>query len=235
MTGPEFDPRFERVVRQTRVVRPPRQTLATFGVTTIRYHLVTEPSYEELYAAHGDAEAVVRDGTVTAERPQVVTPNYLMKTEGFGQNAREYLEQVERLYGQGSLGLLYTYKNEPSRMEIVSGGPDEVADRIGRDLDARERPLEAVIRGVDELWDVSLIKFIFELTNDSVGSNLAELRSSGLLEMNDGVPTDARRRIDRMIDEARRGRLDPAEIHRELERWGLFDEYQDRFFQLFRD
>ncbi len=234
MTGPEFDPRFERVVRQTRVVRPPRQTLSTFGVTTIRYHLVTEPSYEELYAAHGDAEAVVRDGTVTAERPQVVTPNYLMKTEGFGQNAREYLDQIERLYGPGSLGLLYTYKNEPSRMEIVSGRPDEVADRIGKDLDAREQPLEAVIRGVDELWDVSLIKFIFELTNKSVGSNLAELRSAGLMETADGIPADARRRIDRMIDEARRGRVDPADIHRELERWGLFEEYQDRFFQLFR-
>ena len=54
------------------------------------------------------------------------------------------------------------------------------------------------------------------------------------MEMNDGVPTDARRRIDRMIDEARRGLIDPANIHRELERWGLFEEYQDRFFQLFK-
>lgn len=234
MMGPEFDPRFERVVRQTRVVRPPRQTLATFGITTIRYHLVTEPSYEDLYSTHDDAEAVVRDGTVTAERPQVVTPDYLMKTEGFGRNAREYLDQIERLHGPGSLGLLYTYKNEPSRTEIVSGRPDEVADRIGRDLDAREQPLEAVIRGVDELWDVSLIKFIFELTNSSVGSNLSDLRSAGLMRMDDGVPADARRRIDRMIDEARRGRVDPADIHRELERWGLFEEYQDRFFQLFR-
>lgn len=232
---PKFDPRFERVVKQTRIVRPPQQTLATFGTTTIRYHLVTEPSYQEIYSNHGEEEAVVRDGTVMAERPQVVTPGYLRKTEGFGQNAREYLDQIEQLFGDSSLGLLYTYKNEPSRTEIVSGKPDDVANRIGRDLDTRKQPLEAVIRGVDELWDVSLIKFIFELTNGSVNANLAELRSSGLMNLQDGVPDDARRRINSMIEKARRGLVEPSAVHKELERWGLFEEYQDRFFQLFRN
>ncbi|WP_238314555.1 hypothetical protein, partial [Methylobacterium crusticola] len=92
------------------------------------------------------------------------------------------LEQLARSQGADSPGLLYSYKNEPGGMDIVSGGVDEVATRIARDLDARESGLEAVIVGVDELWDVSLIKFIYELTNDSARKNVSQMRSAGMME-----------------------------------------------------
>ena len=48
------------------------------------------------------------------------------------------------------------------------------------------------------------------------------------------VPREARQRIESLFDEARRAHVDPSEVHRELLRWDLFDEYQDRFFDLFR-
>ncbi len=234
MSEPVMDPRFEYSVKQTHIVRPPRQNLATFGVTKVHYYVVTEPVYTDLNPAKGHPEAVVRDGIVTAERPRVVTPQYLLNTEGFGTEAREFLTHLQREYGPYSPGLLYGYKNEPEGTEIVSGDADEVANRIAARLDEEEKVLDAVIKGVDELWDVSLMKFIFELTNNSVRSNVADLQSSGLLETKQGIPNDARRRIDWMLDEARKGSVDPSDIHKELERWDLFGEYQDRFFELFK-
>ena len=138
------------------------------------------------------------------------------------------------MHGPDSPGLLYTYKNEPEGMDIVSGRVMDVADRIARDLDERDRGLEAVIVGVDELWDVSLIKFIYELTHESARKNVSQLRSAGMLEMEGGVPNDARRRVERMIEAARQGRLDPSSVMRELKRWDLFEEYEDRFLGLFR-
>ena len=65
-----MDPQFEHAVRRTRVVRPPRQKLATFGVTKVHYYMVTEPVYAELDTAKGRPETVVRDGLVTAEWPK---------------------------------------------------------------------------------------------------------------------------------------------------------------------
>ena len=221
------------VLERTRVVRPPRQSLDTFGVTTVRYHLVTEPAFREVNPAQ-TVETVVRGGVVKAERPQVVTPYYLLKTESFSAGAREFLEHLSQSRGPDSPGLLYSYKNEPGGMDIVSGSVEEVAGRISRDLDARESGLEAVIIGIDELWDVSLIKFIYELTNGSARKNVAQMRSAGMMDMAGGVPTDARRRVERMIEGARQGRIEPAEVLRELKRWDLFDEYQDRFLSLFR-
>ena len=86
-------------------------------------------------------------------------------------------------------------------MDIVSGGVDEVAGQgYARDLDARESGLEAVIIGIDELWDVSLIKFIYELTNDSARKNVAQMRSAGMMDMAErraGRCPPARRADDR--------------------------------------
>jgi len=230
----EREARLDYAIRHTRVVRPPRQALATFGTTIVRYHLVCEPVYAELDVPCKQEETVVRDGTVRAERPQVVTPSYLSRLEGFGENAQRYLEQVVKEHGPHAPGLLYTYKNEFSGTSIVSGAVREVAGNIGSRLDREDRRLEAVIRGVDELWDVSLLKFIFDLTTTSARTNVSELHAKGLLETRGGVPQEARRRIEQMLEDARRGDVDPAAVHRELERWGLFEEYQDRFLRLFR-
>ncbi len=230
----EIDRRFFRALRRTRVVRPPRQALSTFGTTAIHYYLVTAPVYTDVPGLNHQDETVVREGTVHAERPQVVTPYYLMRHEGFGENASRYLEEIMSEYGPDAPGLLYSYRNDPAETSIVSGRPRDVARRISERLEREQRGMEAVIQGVDEMWDVSLMKFIYELTDASVLSNAAELEGRGLLEMEDGVPRDARRGIEALLERARRGSADPSEVHRELERWGLFDEYQDHFLGLFR-
>ena len=230
----EVDHRLAEAIENTLVVRPPKQALATFGTTAIRYYLVTEPAYHGLAQSGTEPEAVVREGLVRAERPHVVTPYYLSRHEGFGEHAQEYLDHLLQEYGPDTPGLLYTYKNEAMETSVVTGTPDEVASRIGSRLDREERNLEAVVRGVDELWDVSLMKFIYNLTSSSVDSNVSELRGRGLLGMEDGVPREARQRIEMLIEQAREGTADPSDVHRELERWGLFEEYQDRFLNLFK-
>lgn len=230
----EVDPLLASAIENTSLVRPPRQALATFGTTAIRYYLVTEPAFRDLPGAGTDLESVVREGIVRAERPQVVTPYFLSRHEGFGDHTQEYLNYLTETYGPDSPGLLYTYKNDAMETSIVTGSPDEVAARIGDRLDREERTLEAVVRGVDEMWDVSLMKFIYELTNRSARSNFNDLRNNGLLGVENGVPREARHRIERLMDMARSGQSEPSEVHRELERWGLFGEYEDRFLSLFQ-
>jgi hypothetical protein len=221
-------------IERTRVVRAPRRALATFGTTAVRYYLVTEPAFAGLPGTTPDAESVVREGVVRAERPQVVTPFYLSHHEGFGEHAQEYLDYLTREFGPDSPGLLYRYKNEAMETSVVTGSPDEVATRLGERLDREEKALEAVVRGVDELWDVSLMKFIYELTDQSVQTNFQDLRARGLLGVEDGVPREARHRIEQLIEQARKGQVEPSTVHQELVRWGLFDEYQDRFLNLFK-
>jgi hypothetical protein len=225
--------RIEDAARHTEVLRHPRQHLDTFGITNIYYYLVTEPSYEEFSAA--SPETVVREGRVVAERPRIVTPYYLTNLEGFSGDARKYFEQLIKQYGPQSPGLFYSYRNEPKNLNILSDAWPAVVDRLNAEIDRKDDPLSSIIKGEDALWDVSLLKFIYEITARSVPGNLAQLKERGLLGRGPGgVPEGVRRQVDEMFQQVRDGDLRLWELERELNRWGLFEEYEDRFFALVR-
>lgn len=226
-----MNPQHLKVLMDTMVVKLPRQSLASFGTTVVTYNMVTRPLYEALDGDKRKEESVLRRGTVKAERPQIVTPGYLSRTRGFGEEAEEFMRELVRRGQADDPGILYTYTNELIQTEIVASRPEEVTERISKEIDLHSRPLEAVILGVDELWDVSLMKFIFDLTNQAAATNTRDFTNTGRLAFNDGVPMDARIRIEEMFTEVQNGNVEPATLHQELEAWQLFDEYQDRFFR----
>ena len=233
-TMDESDIRIVHALEQTRVVRAPRQHLATFGVTRLSYYVLTEPSYSE-FAPH-EEETVVREGKVIAERPAIVTPSYLMNLEGFGDDARRSMGFLANRLGPNSPGLLYTYKNEASGLNIIGGRVEAVADRVGKDLDKSSDNLATVIIGVDELWDVCLLKFIYEFTAASAVGNLQELHGHGLLDPDPslGIPAGAAQQVERLFQAVETEAADPSVLKRELDRWGLFSRYEDRFLRIFR-
>ena len=221
-----------QVASATTVLRTPKQHLATFGVTAVSYYMVTEPVYAELAGA--TQETVVREGRVTAQRPQIVTPYYLLNLFRGFEHGGEFAEYLLDTYGPHSPGLLYRYENELQQTNVVSEPMAVVAGRLVDDLERRGENLSAVIRGVDHLWDISLMKFIYELTLSSLGHNVTELGRSGMLGSERGLPRAVRAHIETLFGQVSRGELRPAELKAELDRWGIFSEYEDRFLNLFR-
>lgn len=227
------DERIRNAVNNTEVLRAPRQSLATFGTTSIGYYLLTKPAYSD--PSKDVDETVVREGRVIAGRPRIVTPYYLSRVDGFSRDARRYFEMLTRRHGLDAPGLFYTYRNEPKELNIISQNLESVLARINSEVDERNDPLVTIIRGEDELWDVSLMKFIAEMTQSSLPGNLLEFRSRGLLDVDaSGVPMDARLRIEELFAKLSRGEIEPRNLRDELEHWGLFEQYQDRFFSIFR-
>lgn len=225
--------RIEYAARHTEILRHPRQHLSTFGVTNVYYYIVTEPVYSEF--VKDVTETVIREGRVIAERPKIVTPYYLTQLEGFSYDARRYFETLLRMHGPDTPGLFYTYKNEPKELNIVSDSWPVVVDRLNEEIDKKGDPLASIIKGQDDLWDVSLLKFIYEITSRSMPENIAQLGSRGLLGMSHGgVPVGARQKIEEMFQQVALGEIKAYELERELNHWGVFEEYQDRFFALVR-
>ena len=227
------DERIRRTVEHTQILRLPKQSLATFGTTNIYYYLVTEPAYSDL--VKDTTETVVREGRVIAERPKIVTPYYLSRLDGFSTDARKYFDDLINAYGSNAPGLFYTYRNEPKELNIVSGDLLSVVEKLNAEIDGRGDPLTSIVKGEDELWDVSLMKFIYEMTRSSLQDNLGQMEARGLLNMDSsGVTVDTRVRIEELFRQVSGGGVDPAELKAELDRWGLFDEYEDRFFAVFK-
>ena len=227
----------ERIIHaleNTEILRHPKQSLSTFGVTNMYYYIVTEPAYTDLAGGHGEAETVVREGRVRAEKPQIVTPYYLLNLfEGF-EHGMEYARYMVEKYGPNEPGLIYHYKNEPREMNIMSSSLETIVARLNERVDKSGDPLSVIIKGVDEMWDISLMKFIHEVPGNSLRNNISELGSRRLLDIDGGgIPRDARHRIRVMFQQVKAGECDPSELKVELDRWGLFSEYEDRFLQLF--
>jgi hypothetical protein len=227
------DEKIRYAVEHTEILRPPKRSLSTFGVTNIYYYLVTEPAYSELVKSV--SETAVREGRVIAQRPRIVTPYYLSRLEGFSLEARRYFDALIKSYGPSAPGLFYAYRNEPKELTIVSGNLRSVIEKLNAELDKRGDPLTSIIKGQDELWDVSLMKFIYEVTRSSLQDNLSQMGTRGLLDIDTkGIPVDARIRIEELFRKVSKGEINPAELKKELDYWDVFDEYEDRFFNIFK-
>ena len=221
----ETDDKIKYALEHTELVRAPRRELETFGSSVIDYYVVTE--------LVGNV-SVVRDGKVVAERPKIVTPAYLVNVEGFSDQAKRYIAMMAREHPYES-GVFYRYKNAPKGMNVVSEPIKQVINKISSQIEEQQNPLSTIIKGVEELWDVSLLMFIYELTTRSVRTNIAEFNRKGFLDMDaSGVPQGARDYIEELFEKAGRNLTRATELVVELNRWGLFPEYQDRFFALFK-
>lgn len=228
----ESDDRIKAAVMNTEIVRAPKQSLATFGATNVYYYLVAEAAYNELVNSN---ETVIREGRVIAERPRIVTPSYLSRVQGFSPEARKYFEMLMTIQNPNSPGLIYAYRNEPKEVNFVSENLASVITRLNDEIEQKKNPLTSLIKGEDTLWDVSILKFIYEITQNSVVENVRQLNQRGLLNMDSsGLPSDARIRIETLFDLVIKGELEPSELKNELDRWNVFSEYQDRFLDIFR-
>ena len=58
---------------------------------------------------------------------------------------------------------------------------DSVVERTKSQVQNSGEPLSAVIQGVDDAWEVCLLKFTIDLIERSSGGNLNDMRRRGLL------------------------------------------------------
>jgi len=168
---------FNYAIENTHVVLAPQRQIETFGHTRFRFYLVSE-----LMDAVNQVR--VRDGLIHAERPQIITPGSLSKLmlEGFGEKAREFADWLEA--NPMNLALLkygFQFRKTDVVERIVSSPIDEVIENVRHKVDVEEDPLSAVIHGVDDAWEVCLLKFTMDMIQRSSGGNLGDFRRQGLI------------------------------------------------------
>ena len=64
---------------------------------------------------------------------------------------------------------------------VVNSSLDEVIQGVRRKVDMEEDPLSAIIHGVDDAWEVCLLKFTVDMIQRSSGGNLGDFRRRGLI------------------------------------------------------
>ncbi|MCD8533365.1 MAG: hypothetical protein LR011_00670 [Verrucomicrobia bacterium] len=216
----QFD--FWYAVNNSHVIVPPKRQLESFGTTTIRYHLVTEMM---------DAvnQTRIREGRVHAYKPQILLPSSFMDSnlEGFSEEqAVRYMAWLQRFEKNLTI-LKYGFKirKEEIQTELVYRPIDEVLDRLRADVLQRDQPMESVIRGVEEPWEVCLIKLMVEMVERSITGNASDLQRD---------PNGYHAEIEKAFSEAARDRSKIDSLAALLKSRNLFEHYEDRFFSLVR-
>jgi hypothetical protein len=102
--------------------------------------------------------------------------------EGFGEKAERYADQLrEHARKIAVLRYGFQFRKTDVSEQTLRDSIETVVNRTKRRVQSANEPLSAVIRGVDDAWEVCLLKFTIDLVEQSSGGNLGDFRKRGLL------------------------------------------------------
>jgi hypothetical protein len=168
---------FQYAIENTRVILAPQRKIASFGSTSFRFYLISELMDQV-------NEVRVRDGRIHAERPQILTPEHYCRLllEGFGEKAEKYIEQLrERTRDMAVLRYGFQFRKTDVVENTFRDRMEAVVERTRRQVENSDEPLSAVIQGVDDAWEVCLLKFTIDLIERSSGGNMGDFQRRGMV------------------------------------------------------
>ena len=171
----EFD--FQYAIENTRVLHEPDRRIDTFGSTEFEFLLVSELM---------DTANVsrVRTGRIEAHKPLVIKPAAMDEWDfdGFGPEGRAFGQWVKHnIKNLAILRYAFQFKRTEVHEELVHESIDVVCGRLVDEARAVGNPMRAIIHGVDDTWEISLLRFTFEMIEKSQGINLFDFKRRGLL------------------------------------------------------
>ena len=168
---------FDYAVENTHVIVAPEQQIATFGSTSFNFYLISE-------LMDRVDQVRIRNGKIHAERPQILAPEHYWRLllDGFGEKAQRYVEQLrEHARNVAVLRYGFQFRKTDLSEHTLRDSVDAVINRTRQNVESKNEPLSAVIHGVDDAWEVCLLKFTIDLVERSSGSSLGDFRKRGLI------------------------------------------------------
>jgi len=171
------DDDIQYAMETTRVIHEPDRLIDTFGSTAFNFTLVSE-----LMDRVGEVR--IREGRLEADKPAILSPEHLadLNFEGFGDAASDFGDWLQR--NSADLAFLkygFNFKRTDVKESIVHDPIDEVLGRVVDTAKDDDDPLQAVIYGVDDTWEICLLRFSIEMMQRSHGVNVFDFKRRGLL------------------------------------------------------
>ena len=218
----------KRFLSGTKLLRPPKHLLATFGATRIEYHMVS--SIDRM-----PGKTRLREGFVVSDKPAVLTPEALKdRFEGFGPDAERFRDWLDTRFADVLRALEYRFKNADQKTSVLSSSVQETAERIKSDLDGRDLASAALIECPDTAWSLALMSFTLEEAKRAFPTNVRDLESRGRFDADGGAGRRRRAEVEALFAKAAGDSEARRRLGHALREYGLFAEYEDRFLSLFQ-
>lgn len=130
----------------------------------------------------------IRTGEIEAMKPRILRPEPYrdIELEGFDETAHARFEAlVEKLKADGQdLAFLqygFRFKRGAVTEELIHDSIEAVRERALKEIRRTGNPSRAIIEGVDDTWEVSILKFSFEMILRSHQINAFDFKRKGLI------------------------------------------------------
>ena len=205
-------------INKTNFVRIPKSLLTTFGTTKIDFILVTE-LVDKL------DQLCVRHGTVETEAPQLYVPDKYEIKSLFNFKDKKSQKLLDYMFKQGLFnGLKYgsTIKMKDIKKNIIKLPLKKAIDDLQNKYNSENI---AVISGIEEGWELSILKFIDYFTLASLPKNIQDIEQKNkkiLMEIEEDFCNAC-------------GNIKSIEsLGDKLQQHNLFQKYESRFFALLK-
>lgn len=168
---------FQYAMETTEVLHEPSRRIDTFGMTRFEFEILSETMDRV-------GQVCVRRGEVEAQKPQLIKPQGFneIELEGFDPKVLRVIEHFRELGVDLSfLQYGFHFKRSEVATEMVHDRIESVCDRALESVRVSGNPSLAVILGVDEAWEVGVMKFTLEMIMKSRDINHFDFKRRGLL------------------------------------------------------
>jgi hypothetical protein len=171
----QFDVQY--ALENTTIIHEPDRRIDTFGSTEFMFTLLSEPM-------DGVGQVRIRTGRLQAEKPMLLKPEPYneLTFEGFGDQAEHFHDWIkEKMSHMALLKYGFNFKKTSVEESLVHDNLEAVIARVKEELRQSGNPMQAVLLGVDDTWEICLLKFAMEMIQKSAGINIFDYKRRGLL------------------------------------------------------
>ncbi len=164
-------------LEMTNVLYEPDRRINTFSDTRFEFLLVSE-----LMDSVGKVR--IRSGEMEAGKPQIIRPAGIsgLELEGFSEKADKLFDWLKE-QGADLTFLKYGFQMKRSSVqtEILHEPMEQVKNRLVDEAKREGKPMLAILEGVDDAWEVSVMKLALEMMMKSAQINHFDFKRKGLL------------------------------------------------------
>ncbi len=163
-------------LEMTQILHEPDRRIDTFGTTNFHFTLLTEPMDEI-------GQVRIREGRMEAQRPAIIRPEGYedLLFEGFGEQADAFAQWFRENGNLKFLSYGFNFAKQSLSESQAHEPIEQVRDRVLEDFRIAGDPSRALLVGMDDTWEISLLKFTMDLIGQSLDINLFDFQRRGLL------------------------------------------------------
>lgn len=213
--------RLQEALLKTRVLRLPKQRIFTFWDTQFQYHIVSKNSEET---------SLIKSGSFSCTRPVILNPTDAEEHfQGFDNSSRRFAQEHYKHLTRRLINLGYRFENRFEKENLLQENIKLALERL-LDDSSLDNKTSVIIQTEKDFEQLGLIRAAMEMILRSLPQNFRELKEHGLL---DDEQQRHRSEIEILFYEAEHMGIHKKELGKRLQAYGLFEEYEERFFKLF--